>query len=172
MRGNMRKAPQIHIRAAQEDDLVGIEVVHATAFGRDEEAHLPNAVICAGHEVISIVAEATDRHLVGHALFTALGGLEGALALGPVAVIPQFQNAGVGTRMIEAGLEHARSAGWRSVFVLGEPAYYARFGFRDDLARGAVVPWKGPSFQGLELVPGSLRGWSGLLRYPDEFYEL
>ena len=63
----------------------------------------------------------------------------------------------------------ARERGWRSVFVLGDPAFYMRLGFRRDLAAGAVVPWAGPSFQALELVPGSLAGWSGLLRYPAAF---
>ena len=159
---------ETRFRETTPGELALIETIHASAFGRDEEARLPQAIIEAGHDVISVVAAQGD-YLIAHALFSALEGPERALALGPVAVVPDHQGEGAGTRLVRYGLDLARERGWRSVFVLGDPAFYMRLGFRRDLAAGAVVPWAGPSFQALELVPGSLAGWSGLLRYPAAF---
>lgn len=167
----MMDAPvSIVLREMTANELVLVGTIHASAFGRDEEARLPHAIVSAGHDVISVVAALGD-YLVGHALFTALQGADRALALGPVAVVPEHQGEGVGSRMIRFGLELAEERGWRSVFVLGEPEFYGRLGFRAELAAGAVVPWAGPAFQALELEPGALKGWSGLLVYPAEFGE-
>lgn len=160
----------IHYREMAGGELALVETIHASAFGRDEEARLPQAIIQEGHDVLSVVAAKGD-YIVGHALLTALEGAEKALALGPVAVVPDHQGEGVGSHLVRYGLELARERGWRSVFVLGDPAFYGRLGFRADLAAGAVVPWAGPAFQAVELVPGSLAGWRGLLRYPKAFGE-
>ncbi len=158
----------IVIREMVASELVFVGTVHASAFGRDEEARLPNAIVSAGHDVISVVAVDGD-YFVAHALFTALAGIDRSLALGPVAVVPDRQGHGIGIRLVRAGLELARERGWRSVFVLGDPSFYGRLGFRADLAEGAVVPWAGPNFQAIELVPGALEGWSGVLVYPAAF---
>ncbi|SFF18224.1 putative acetyltransferase [Aureimonas phyllosphaerae] len=158
----------IVLREMAPDELILIETIHATAFGRDEEARLPHAIISAGHDVISVVAVDGD-YFVGHALFTALEGAEKALALGPVAIVPDRQGEGIGARLVRHGLDLAQQRGWRSVFVLGDPAFYGRLGFRANLAKGAIVPWAGPNFQALELVPGALAGWAGMLVYPDAF---
>lgn len=160
----------IHYREMASGELALVETIHASAFGRDEEARLPQAIIQDGHDVLSVVAVKGD-YIVGHALLTALEGAEKALALAPVAVVPDHQGEGVGSRLVRTGLDLARERGWRSVFVLGDPAFYGRLGFRADLAAGAVVPWAGPAFQAIELVPGSLAGWRGLLRYPKAFGE-
>lgn len=159
------------VREMRPSELILVETIHATAFDGIDEAQLTKAVIESGHETISVVAS-LDGFLVGHALFSSLHGADRALALGPVAVAPDHQGVGVGARIIEFGLELARERGWRAVFVLGDPQYYGRFGFRPDLARGADVPWAGPAFQGLELVPGALAGWQGILVYPAPFSTL
>jgi putative acetyltransferase len=159
---------RLMIREMAHSELLFVETIHASAFGRDEEARLPHAIISAGHDVISVVAVDGD-YFVAHALFTALEGADRALALGPVAVVPDRQGEGIGARLVRFGLDLARERGWRSVFVLGEPGFYGRLGFRAQLAKGAVVPWAGPNFQALELVPGALDGWSGVLVYPEAF---
>lgn len=165
---NVMETPRPVFREMAQGEMLFIETIHASAFGRDEEARLPHAIISAGHDVISVVAVDGD-YFVAHALFSALEGADRALALGPVAVVPDRQGEGIGARLIRYGLELARERGWRSVFVLGDPAFYGRLGFRANLASGAVVPWAGPNFQALELVPGALNGWSGVLVYPDAF---
>ncbi|WP_168990488.1 GNAT family N-acetyltransferase [Aureimonas flava] len=163
-----REPSRLAIREMAAGELVLVQTIHASAFGRDEEARLPHAIVSAGHDVISVVATDGD-YFVAHALFTALEGADRALALGPVAVVPDRQGEGIGVRLVRFGLDLARERGWRSVFVLGDPGFYGRLGFRANLARGAVVPWAGPNFQALELVPGALAGWSGVLVYPDAF---
>ncbi|WP_182085981.1 N-acetyltransferase [Aureimonas sp. ME7] len=163
-----RANDELVIREMGAGELVLVETIHAAAFGRDTEARLPHEIISAGHDVISVVALDGD-YFVAHALFTALEGADRALALGPVAVVPDRQGHGIGVRLVRFGLDLARRRGWRSVFVLGDPAFYGRLGFRADLARGAIVPWAGPNFQALELDPGALSGWSGILVYPKAF---
>lgn len=159
------------VREMRPDELIFVETIHASAFDGVDEAQLTKAVIESDHETISVVT-ALDGFLIGHALFSSLEGVDRGLALGPVAVAPDRQGAGVGARLIEFGLELARERGWCSVFVLGDPHYYGRFGFRPDLAQGADVPWAGPAFQALELVPGALANWRGTLVYPEAFTDL
>ncbi len=161
-------AGPVVFRDMREGELAAIETIHASAFGSDDEAQLPQAIIRDGHEILSVVAAKGD-YLVGHALFSALRGAERALALAPVAVVPDHQGEGIGSHLIRYGLARAKEEGWRSVFVLGDPAFYGPLGFDQRTARGATVPWSGPNFQALELVPGSLEGWTGILLYPEAF---
>jgi putative acetyltransferase len=74
-----------------------------------------------------------------------------ALALAPVTVVPERQDAGIGSRLIRAGLERATADGWQGVFVLGEPEYYGRFGFDAALAADFTSPYAGPYFMALTL---------------------
>jgi putative acetyltransferase len=59
--------------------------------------------------------------------------------------------------------------GHRIAVVLGHPDYYPRFGFSARLAGRLQAPFSGPSFMGLELVPGALAGVAGQVRYPPPF---
>ena len=59
-----------------------------------------------------------------------------------------------------------------AIVVLGDPAYYGRFGFRAETAAGLDTPWSGPHLMALELVPGSLGGESGIARYAAAFSAL
>ena len=73
--------------------------------------------------------------------------------------------------MIRQSLNRASAAGWRSVVLVGDAPYYSRFGFTRDLTLNMSLP--GPvdldRFLGLELVPGSLQGVSGMIgRWPSE----
>jgi len=74
-----------------------------------------------------------------------------ALGLAPLSVAPQFQRKGIGRSLAEEGLSQARKRGWEAVFVLGDPTYYERFGFRADLAGGLPSPYAGPHFMALSL---------------------
>jgi putative acetyltransferase len=66
-------------------------------------------------------------------------------------VAPTTQRQGIGRSLIEAGLTQARQLGWEVVFVLGDPAYYSRFGFRVDLAQGFSCAYAGSHFMALPL---------------------
>ena len=71
---------------------------------------------------------------VGHILFSRVTIANASAAfngvgLAPVAVLPKFQRQGIGSKLIRDGLERCRQAGYDAVVVLGDPAYYSRFGF-------------------------------------------
>lgn len=152
-------------------DLPGIRHVEERAFGRPGEANLSAALIAAPVETISIVAEHASG-IVGHVLLSRLEGAKQALALAPLSVDPDWQEMQLGTQLVRTALTAARADGWKSVFVLGPPDYYCRFGFRSDLADAAEVPWQGPHFLAIELERNALAGWSGPLTYAPPFMDL
>ncbi len=86
------------------------------------------------------------------------GDAGAALLLGPVAVAPGLQGEGIGSRLMQAALGRAKALGHRAVLLVGDPAYYTRFGFRRELAAGLSLPGpvELPRFLALELVPGAL----------------
>ena len=162
---------QITFRDSAPEEDAAIHELAALAFGRPEEADLAISLIAGPAETLSIVAEREGK-IVGHVLFSRLDGPDKCLALAPLAVDPEFREMYFGTELVRHALERARQAGWKSVFVLGEPDYYCRFGFRSKLADPAVVAWQGPYLLALELEKGALAGWSGPLVYPEPFTNL
>jgi putative acetyltransferase len=115
---------------------------------------------------------------VAHILFSDLpiehdhGSLK-ALALAPVAVIPEFQRQGIGTKLIREGIERARDAGYSAILVLGDPAYYGRFGFSLELGAHVQSAYSGPHFMALELREASLSSLrNAQVLYPEPFAQL
>ena len=94
-----------------------------------------------------------------------------ALALAPMAVHPEFQSQGIGSRLVREGLERCRNLGHRIVVVVGHPEFYPRFGFTPARAKGLEAPFPVPdeAFMVTELVPGALDGVSGMIVYPAPF---
>lgn len=92
-----------------------------------------------------------------------------ALGLGPVAVASIRRRQGICGRLIRDSLEQARDEGWEAVFVLGEPAYYARFGFDAVTARGFTSPYAGPCFMALALQAAELPIRFGRVEYAPAF---
>jgi putative acetyltransferase len=85
---------------------------------------------------VSLVAE-VDGEVVGHVAFSParIDGMDRRwFALGPVAVTRDLQRRGIGQRLIEAGLDALRRLGACGCVVVGDPAYYRRFGFEHDPA--------------------------------------
>lgn len=100
------------------------------------EQHVVAALRRADALLLSLVAEAGGQP-VGHVAFSsvALGdGNDGWVALGPLTVRPAWQRQGIGKALVESGLAAMRERGVRGCVLLGDPAYYARFGFRADPA--------------------------------------
>ena len=74
---------------------------------------------------------------------------------------------------VRAGLEACRAAGFGWAVVMGEPAYYSRFGFRPAAEFGLSDEYGGgPAFQAVELLAGALPVGGGLVRYAPEFAAL
>jgi putative acetyltransferase len=142
-----------------------VHAVHASAFPSDVEARLVDALRRNNHATISLVATVAGE-VVAHVLFSPVSPGRG-LGLAPLAVRPEFQKQGIGSALVRAGLA---AAAHDYVVVLGDPAYYGRFGFRRardfdlDNQYGA-----GDEFMALELRPGALAGVRGLVQYSPEF---
>jgi putative acetyltransferase len=154
------------------DDAAIARVQHA-AFGREAEADLVSALRHDGLAVLSLVALHSEI-IVGHVMFSALrvevsGRDLVATSLAPLAVAPVFQRRGYGSALVRAGIEGLRAKGCQAIIVLGDPAYYARFGFSAGLTRNLIAPFRGPPFMGLELSAGALTGHVGSVTYPPPF---
>ncbi len=123
------------IRYARPADHPAIADVIAAAFGRADEAQLVERLRADGDVLFELVAE-EDGAVVGHILFSRLWADRAELygALAPLAVAPDRQGQGVGSNLSRRGLECAREFGCHGLLVLGEPAYYGRFGFTADAA--------------------------------------
>ena len=92
-----------------------------------------------------------------------------AVALAPLAVLPERQRQGIGSRLVAASIEAARGLGVEAIVVLGHPAYYPRFGFSAAAAQQLASPFSGNAFMALGLVPNSLAGKKGSVHYPSAF---
>ncbi|MDQ8758043.1 N-acetyltransferase [Sphingosinicella sp. LHD-64] len=161
------------IRPAEPPDAAAIRAVHLAAFPTATEADLVAALDRDGDTVVSLVGE-TQGEIVGHALLSRMrvtgGGRDRrAVALAPVGVRPDFQGAGVGRRLIEGALAIARATGEELVFVLGEPAYYGRFGFSAEAAAPFASPYAGPYFMALALKEGPALHEKGEAAYAPAF---
>ncbi len=127
-------------------------VIHAvtTAAFRDtprsdqREAAIVDALRRAGALSVSLVAEC-DGEVAGHVAASpvTIDGRDGDwFGLGPISVLPAWQRRGIGGLLVQASLRQLRALGAGGCVVLGDPAYYGRFGFRatPDLRLPGVPP--------------------------------
>jgi putative acetyltransferase len=129
---------------ADADAVLGVE---RAAFARDDEAELVAALLRdpTAQPSLSLLARVANRP-VGHVLFTkvVLAGAARevpASILAPLAVLPAHQRQGVGRSLIEQGASRLAASGVQLLFVLGDPAYYGRFGFVPALPLGMRAPY-------------------------------
>jgi len=156
-------------RRSTPSDFAAIREIEGLSYQVKDPA--PSEVLSksADGQVISLVAE-IDGKVVGHILLVGVSGPDRALALTPLAVLPQWREMQIGTELVRHALDLAREQGWQSVFVHGQPDYYCRFGFRSRTADGADTKLQGPRLLALELNDGSLSGWTGVLEFPEAFH--
>lgn len=136
------------VRPEGRDDAGAIRKLLLAAFPTRLEADLVERLRQDFDSEISLVAEAGGE-IVGYVMLSRMkaegdGRVYRALGLGPVAVFPERQRQGAGRTLIEHALAAARLLGEELVFVLGEPAYYGRFGFSPDCAKPFASPYAGP----------------------------
>jgi putative acetyltransferase len=166
----------IEIRAERPEDSDAIREVNERAFGSPAEADLVDRLRVAGKALVSLVAT-HDNRIVAHILFspvTIANGPESCRAVGlaPMSVLPEYQNQGIGSRLVRDGLTACRRAALDIVVVLGHVNYYPRFGF-DPAARHGLENEYGATeaFMVLEFRKGALEAVSGLVRFAPEFRE-
>ncbi|MBD2102340.1 GNAT family N-acetyltransferase [Leptolyngbya sp. FACHB-261] len=165
----------MNIRTESSEDFDAIRQVNIAAFGRTNEADLVDELRKTA-PVLSFVA-VEDEQVVGHILFSPVS-VEGdctpsckLLGLAPIGVIPEFQNQGVGTQLVQHSLPECSRLGFSAVVVLGHPEYYPRFGFVPASRKGLTCEYEVPdeAFMVVELQPEALQACSGRVKYRPEF---
>jgi putative acetyltransferase len=140
------------------------------AFGGSAEADLVDRLRADGDAVL-LRAAVEEGTILGIIVFSRLTAPFRALALAPLAVRPDRQGRGIGSRLVADGLTRVAELGWDGVFVLGEPRFYGRFGFDAALAEGFRSPYDGPHLMALSLVR-TFPTTEGRLDYPPAFAAL
>lgn len=118
-----------------------------------------------------------DRKVIGIIVFT-LGQVISAesktdiLFLGPIAVLPEYQNMGIGSKLINESIEKAKKMGFKGIFLTGNPKYYGKFGFVETSKYN--IKWSDGNyhdyFMCLELSNNGLQKVSGIIKEDDVYY--
>ena len=161
----------IEIAEERPVEVAAIRDLNRRAFGQDQEGNIVDALRANGGALLSLVATLNGQ-IAGHIIYSpiSIGRVTGA-ALGPMAVLPEHQREGIGSRLVEAGNRRLQDAGCSFIVVVGHPEFYPRFGFRPARARGITCEWELPDevFMVLVLDEERMQGVSGLAKYRDEF---
>ena len=174
----------IIIRQEKEADYKIIENIVIEAFKNAEysdgkEYILVEKLRLSGNFIpeLSLIAE-KDKKIIGHIIFTKLiinnnENKYESLALAPISVLPEYQNMGVGNKLISEGLRVVKEKGYKSVIVLGHKDYYPRFGFKPASNWEIKAPFEveDESFMALEIIEGALKAVKGTVIYSKEFME-
>src|SRR4030095_4541152 len=130
------KSMPIEIQEERPSDIAAIRDVNRRAFGQDQEANIVDALRSNGGSLLSLVASLNGR-VVGHIMYSPITvrDVTGA-ALGPMAVLPEYQRQAIGTKLVETGNEKLKAAGYPFIIVVGHPDYYPGFGFTPASAHG------------------------------------
>lgn len=169
--------PVFHIRRELPADRVFVANLLRESFKSDTEARLVARLRAEGAILFGLVAEDDAGIVLGHVAFSRLavssdGQPLEAASLAPVVVAADRQRQGIGSSLVRAGIEECRRQGIALIVVVGEPAYYARFGFSAEVAARLSAPYSGEAFMALELVPGALAGRDWFVAYPRSFAEV
>ena len=162
------------IRLEAPGDAAAIHQVNLLAFGQPQEADLVDALRRNGGLTISLVA-IQDSRIVGHIAFSPVtitsDTIIDAIGLAPMAVVPEYQNTGIGSQLVEARLNACHNTPYGVVVVLGHPPYYPRFGFTPAKPYGIVWEHDVPEevFMVHELQAGALAQTQGMVKYRPEF---
>jgi putative acetyltransferase len=160
--------------------VAAIRRVNEQAFGNSDkaEADLVELLREHGKVTLSLVA-VSDAQVVGHIIFSPVviesaGESFAAVGLAPMAVLPDWQNQGVGSLLVKAGLDECRRQGHVAAVVLGHARFYPRFGFAPASRFGIRSEYDVADevFMAMELQPGALAGRGGLVRYQAEFNDV
>ena len=164
----------IKIRESVENDKISIRTVHQDAFDQSEGEIVSQLAINLLEDktalpILSLVAE-QDREIIASIIFSSLSieGFEGVSAyiLGPLAVIKISQKNGIGTQLINKGLEILKERGAEIVLVYGDPNYYIRTGFKagHNLKPPYKLEYPVEAWMAQEFVEGILLNTKGKVR--------
>ncbi|MBX7514213.1 N-acetyltransferase [Qipengyuania sp. GH38] len=129
----------VAIRPERPPDHAAIAVVTEAAFRGQKHSDGSEVAIVDrlrkdGDLTLSLVAEDSER-IVGHVAVSPVtidGNAGNWYGLGPISVLPALQHKGIGSRLMQRALADMREIGAAGIMLLGNPAYYSRFGFEHD----------------------------------------
>jgi predicted N-acetyltransferase YhbS len=156
----------IEITEEQPEDIGSREILLDRAMGPDRVLK-PSERLRAGRlpaHGLALVARDGGRIVGSVRLWDVDAGEDcPALLLGPLAVHPDVQGAGVGSALMKEAIARAKSFGHGAIVLVGDAPYYSRFGFSAELTKGLKMPAPviRKRFLGLELQPGALAHAAG-----------
>jgi predicted N-acetyltransferase YhbS len=165
----------LQVRKALKSDKQAISDVVISAFGEVQGQEIVDLVVNlladpSAQPLLSLVVT-VDENVVGQILFTNVRiepsqRIVPSTILAPLSVHPEYQNQGIGGRLIKEGLRHLKAAGVELVFVLGHPSYYRKHGFCAAGLKGFEAPYPIPpensdAWMVQELHPGIIGHVSG-----------
>jgi putative acetyltransferase len=157
------------VRTEAPDDRSAIREVVVEAFGGTQEADLIEDLRRHGALVVSLVAD-IDGHVCGHVAMSRLKSPPQTLALAPLAVANTRRRRGIGAALVRQAIDIAKLEESEMIFVVGDSAYYRRFGFTGDAATPFLSPYAGPHFMALKLAKGEVA--AAPVVYDDAFNRL
>jgi putative acetyltransferase len=177
----------VRVRIEAPGDEPGVRRVNLAAFTGPEEADIVDRIRREApegwHSLVAVGAPGgpADGIVVGHLLLSpcpveAADGTRVAvvLAIGPVAVLPELQDRGIGSALMGAAMGLAIARGAPALVLLGHPAYYPRFGFGSARDLGLLPPadaWPDAAWMA-RLLPAWTDAMRGTVRYPEAFEPL
>ncbi|GKU79452.1 GNAT family N-acetyltransferase [Paenibacillus sp. L3-i20] len=171
----------ITIRTESTADYKSVFQLNYIAFeNRNDEAELVEKIRASDSFIpeLSLVAEKNDE-IIGHVLLSKARVIDNeknyeVIVLAPIAVMPNYQKSGVGSKLIHEGLKRTAELGYKYVFLIGHPDYYPKFGFKPARAFGfEIKQFDVPDavFMMCDLNAGkSNNSINGELKYPDTFF--
>jgi predicted N-acetyltransferase YhbS len=167
-------AMRFQTRVETPADAITIQAVVIAAFENAEhtsrtEHFIVRALRDAGQLTVSLVAVENEQ-IIGHVAISPVktsAAIPGWYGLGPLSVVPVYQRRGVGTLLTIEALGRLRQLGAAGCVVLGDPAYYARFGFKCESS--TILPGVPPEYFQVLSFDGALPG--GTIAYHDSFFE-
>jgi putative acetyltransferase len=162
----------LSIRASKPEDHAAIRALLTDVFGRRDEADLVDRLRAEHDLALELVAVGSGAGVPGYVAFPRLwiesrDGRTPAVGLAPLAVAAEHRRQGIGGMLVRIGLQFLKRRDEAIVFVVGDPAYYRKFDFFTDAARGFACAYAGANFLALAFKPDGPR--RGTVVYPKAF---
>ncbi len=155
-------------------DAAGIDTLLRRSFATAAEAELVHQLREDGLLTLGVVATDDEGQVLGYAAFspvTLQGEDKQWVALAPLAVDESVRKQGIAQQLIYEGLDTLNEFGYASVVVLGDPAFYSRFGFEPAARHQLRCKWLGSeaAFQVHKLADNAFEGVGGQIEFAEPF---
>lgn len=168
----------LEIRKEMPKDYDSVRIINDLAFKQSKEGDIVDKLRENCKDILSLVA-VLEGKVVGHILFSPAqikyrGKVRTGMGLAPMAVLPEFQNQGVGSGLIKEGIRQIKETDCPFIIVLGHEDYYPKFGFERASIYGLKSQWKSVPdevFMVMIINKSVMSGITGIVEYRSEFNE-